>query len=62
MEKNNATEQPKEAKKKYKVETKKLLVYLSFVLIFLLVIWFILAPKDKGSGESDTLNLSLIHI
>lgn len=56
MEKNNATEQPKEAKKKYKVETKKLLVYLSFVLIFLLVMWFILAPKDKGSGESDTLN------
>lgn len=56
MEKNNATEQPKEAKKKYKVETKKLLVYLSFVLIFLVVVWLILAPKDNGSGESDTLN------
>lgn len=56
MEKNNATEQPNEAKKKSKVETKKLLVYLSFALIFLLVVWLILAPKDNGSGESDTLN------
>lgn len=56
MEKNNATEQPNVANKRSKVETKKLLVYLSFVLIFLLVVWLILAPKDNGSGESDTLN------
>lgn len=56
MEKNNAKEQPNEAKKRSKIETKKLLVYLSFVLIFLVVLWLILAPKDKGLVGSDTLN------
>lgn len=56
MEKNNAKEQPNGAKKRSKIETKKLLVYLSFVLIFLVVLWLILAPKDKGLVGSDTLN------
>lgn len=56
MEKNNAKEQPNEAKKRSKIETKNLLVYLSFVLIFLVVLWLILAPKDKGLVGSDTLN------